>query len=515
MDEDTKRKILKNTVAVVASRFGFLLIGFLLTPYILNKIGVEMFGLWVLILAVTSYFGVADLGFGTSFVKFVAEYNAKNEPEKINGVLTTGLLIYGALGVVILVVAWPVREPLLRLVGVSDRLLVDAPFVLGVTILVWVVGNLVRVYRSIIEGLQRMEVSSGIMLVVGLFYAVGTVVFLESGWGVRGLALNQLLGMAVEGVLTVYFARRIQPGLRLESRHIRDQWRPLFRFGLNLQVSRLAILVNSQFDKLLINAVIGTAQVTSYDLGARLSNVARAFPAMLLHALYPAASELDARQAADDIYHLFTRASKYVALVALFLLAGVAAMSGPVMQLWVGPGYEISAHVAAILALGALFNAVAGPVSPLVQGIGKPSVQRNAELLSLTLNVVLSVGLIVPFGLLGAAAGTACAMVLSSIYYLFVFHRLVGRSVREFFRTVLVKPAICALVAGLISYWVASSFDGYSGGGRLQALAVCALGGAVFCAIFVTLGIVNKAIDDDDLSMVRRLLGSVLRRKPG
>jgi hypothetical protein len=80
---------------------------------------------------------------------------------------------------------------------------------------------------------------------------------------------------------------------------------------------------------------------------------------------------------------------------------------------------------------------------------------------------------------------------------------------------VLVKPAICALVAGSISYWVASGFGGYSEGGRLQALAVCALGGAVFCAIFVTLGIVSKAIDDDDLSMVRRLLGSVLRRKPG
>jgi O-antigen/teichoic acid export membrane protein len=177
---------LENTVAVVGSRFGFLLIGFLLTPYILNKIGVEMFGLWVLILAVTSLVGVADLGFGTSFVKFVAEYNAKSEPEKINGVLTTGLLIYGVLGVVILLVAWPVREPLLRLVGVSDRLLVDARFVLGVSILVWVVGNLVRVYRSIIEGLLRMEVSSGIMLLVGLLYAVGTVVFLEAGWGVRG-----------------------------------------------------------------------------------------------------------------------------------------------------------------------------------------------------------------------------------------------------------------------------------------------------------------------------------------
>ena len=105
-------------------------------------------------------------------------------------------------------------------------------------------------------------------------------------------------------------------------------------------------------------------------------------------------------------------------------------------------------------------------------------------------------------------------MVLSSIYYLFVFHRLVGRSVREFLRTVLLKPAICALVAGSISYWVASGFDGYSEGGRLQALAVCAVAGTIFGAIFVTLGIVSKAIDDDDLSLVRRLLGSALGRKP-
>jgi O-antigen/teichoic acid export membrane protein len=512
MDEGTKRKILRNTLVMVASRLCLLVVGFLLTPYILSRLGDEVFGLWALTIALVSFAGIADLGFGTSFVKFVAEYDAKREPEKINGVLTIGVLMFAVMGTLVLLAVWPFRDSVLQLVGVTDNLLSDARYVLSVTLVVWVVMNLVGVYRSIIDGLQRMEISAAIMLVSGFFYAIGVIGFLEAGWGIRGLALNQLLLMAVRGVLSVFFAYRLQPGLRFDIEGAAQQFRPLFNFSLNLQASRIALMVNAQFDKVLISTVLGPAHVTTYDLGNRLTNVAKTVPEMFLHALLPAASEMITKGALDDAYNLYSRASKYVALVALLLVVGVGALAGPIMHLWIGPGYAMSAQVVMILAVGALFRALSGPVSPVVQGLGKPEVQRNAELLNLVLNVTLSTVLIVHLGVLGAAIGTTCALVFSSSYYLLIFHRIVMKSLPKFLHTVLFKPVMCAVAAGLISHLIALQFSDFIQEGRLHALAVCALAGAVFLGTFATLCVLSKVFDDQELMRGRHLLASVWRR---
>ena len=99
-------------------------IGLLLSPYIARKLGSERYGIWVLVFSLVEYLWFFDLGFNTSVTQFVAKYRARNEPDQINRVISTGLVYFCAVAVVFalatLLVAWRGVE-LFKIASPVDR----------------------------------------------------------------------------------------------------------------------------------------------------------------------------------------------------------------------------------------------------------------------------------------------------------------------------------------------------------------------------------------------------------
>ncbi|MGH2651997.1 MAG: oligosaccharide flippase family protein, partial [Actinomycetota bacterium] len=354
--------IVRNTLATLGVRLAIATVSIWLTPYVLAKLGNELYGLWVLALSVTGYVGLVDLGYGTSLTKYVAEYNTRGDREGVNGVFTTGLVVYLVVTVGIVAAAHPVVRGLIGLLAVPEGLTSTAYVVLQLGVLSLVVWNFAAVYQSVVNGLQRMDVSTAIHGFQFLGYAVGTVLALQLGFGIRGLAATNLVVQLVGLLLSAHFAYRLDPGLRLHPRAVRQHFTTLFRYGLNVHISAIAGLVNFHFDKLLINRVVGVSHVALYDIGSRLPLTLRSFPTLLLSALTPASAELEVRRGRAELYALFSRASRYVSLVAFPLFVGAMAMGQPFVDAWVGPGYDTSVVTLRILCVGYLLNTIAGPV---------------------------------------------------------------------------------------------------------------------------------------------------------
>jgi O-antigen/teichoic acid export membrane protein len=66
------------------------------------------------------------------------------------------------------------------------------------------------------------------------------------------------------------------------------------------------------------------ATVPFYEFSARLSGMVRAVPLLMMSALIPATSELGARNDKEKIIQTYLMTSRYVALVAVGLVAFVA-----------------------------------------------------------------------------------------------------------------------------------------------------------------------------------------------
>src|SRR2546428_12823018 len=73
------KKLVTNTFFNFLGRSWSFLIALLLTPYILAHLDVREFGTWVVLSIFISSYNLLDLGLGSSFVKYIAEYHTHDD----------------------------------------------------------------------------------------------------------------------------------------------------------------------------------------------------------------------------------------------------------------------------------------------------------------------------------------------------------------------------------------------------------------------------------------------------
>ena len=445
------RKVVHNTLFNFFGRSWAVAVGLLLTPYIVSVLGVQRFGVWSLLLAVTQYFGVLDLGVSTSFVKFIAEYDARGDVVAISSVVSTGFAFYLAFAALLLALVLALAGPLLNLFDIPASLWAEARLVLIAAVGVFAFNNAFGAFQAVMTGLQRMEIINGIVVVGSIVDAITTVVLLRLGYGLTGLVISRIVVFCLTAALLVVAAFRILPGLRVTPRLISwSRLRVLLDYGVKVQVTQLTQLVSSQADKLLLGYFVGLDAVSFYELGARIVLSAKRLSRVLISAVLPAASEIDARQDMKTLYALYRRGARYLALVTIPLFTLIAFTAPVIVRAWVGEGYERSIAVMQVLAIGHGVHLLTGMGTMVVKGMGKPEYETRYTALTLVLNLVLGIALIGWLGFTGVLIATPIALVIGSGYFFWLFHRLLKIPLAEFLRRVYGPPLQGGLLAGLM-----------------------------------------------------------------
>src|SRR5271154_449233 len=117
-----QKQIFWNATSTIAQVIGTACALFVLYRFLIRSIGVERLGIWSLVLATTSVVTLANQGFSTSIVKFVAKYVACGETESVSVLIQTALLSTAAALTVLCVALYPAAHWILKLVLPSARL---------------------------------------------------------------------------------------------------------------------------------------------------------------------------------------------------------------------------------------------------------------------------------------------------------------------------------------------------------------------------------------------------------
>jgi O-antigen/teichoic acid export membrane protein len=309
-------------------------------------------------------------------------------------------------------------------------------------------SNAATMFLSVVKGMQRMDKSNSLEIKIALLNAIGTVVFLESGWGIFGLAVNALINVCCGLALTWWAVRKIMPSIRLKWRFDGKLLREMFTYGIKLQVSQVGSWLCFRVDKLIVSRFLGTVSVSFYEVSSRLTSFMRALPLVMISALIPATSELGARNDRAKIVQTYLLASKYVAMLTVAMVAFLAMEARSVLTLWLGTGFENSVILVQILAIGYGANVLGGVESQTGAGVGRPEFDMRSTVLLGILNPILCIILVQKFGAAGAAAGTTCAFVIATTYLLISFHRhYIKNSAGAILRHVYIGPICVGIVA--------------------------------------------------------------------
>ena len=442
------KKLATNTFFNFVGRFWSFVVTLLLTPYILSRLSVTEFGVWVLLSVFVSSFNLLDLGLGSSFIKYVSQYYAGRDDARINGVLFSGLVFYSVFGCVLVVLGLAL-EPFLF--GVFN--IVAPPGVYLLALVSFALNNIALMLLSTLKGLQRMDRSNAVEIWMSLPNLVGTVVLLEAGMGMLGLAINSAILAVLTSAAAWRSLKKVHPGTSIRWNIDTGLMREMFGYGAKLQVSRLGGLVCFQIDKLIISRFLGVAAVAFYEVASRLTLFMRALPLVMISVLIPATSELGARNDKARILKAYLLASRYVVILTVALVAFVILEADSLLRLWLGSGFEQSVILVQVLAIGYGVNVMGGAASQTGAGIGRPEFDMKGTILLTVLNPILSLVLVREFGAAGAAAGTSLALIVAAGYLVILFHRdYLGERATTIVRDIHVRPWASGIIAS-VSVW--------------------------------------------------------------
>ena len=96
----------RNSIYSMIANGFYLLSRFLLTPFILKYLSIEDYGLWSLCFVIISFLALTNIGLEGTYIKYVAEFHARQETDKINKLLSTGLLFTAVVSLLIVFGIW-------------------------------------------------------------------------------------------------------------------------------------------------------------------------------------------------------------------------------------------------------------------------------------------------------------------------------------------------------------------------------------------------------------------------
>ncbi|MCZ7418617.1 oligosaccharide flippase family protein [Verrucosispora sp. WMMA2121] len=470
------RRLARNTLSMLAARVVMALAGLVTLPIVYQHLGSKAFGIWVLLTGLLAIAALFDLGLGSALVREVASVNAHSEPSAvIRRLLGLGLawgLILGGLTFFALAASWPWIAHLLRL-GELTR---DA-WHAALWLLLGLVANGVELpWRAVLEGVQRYGTLALVSTAMAVLGAALTIAVVRLGGGLVALAAATGATSAIRTVLLAAAAEHRHRDLtprwgRLAGHDVRR----IGEYGLRVQVSSGAAAVNVELDRLVLGGFFGPAVAGNADLGVRLLNLLRLPPGFALLVLFPAAVRRTVTGGRAWLDTFYLDATRHLATFLAPVAAALMVSADPLVRLWLGEPVPWAAPTIAVLAPAYALNLIMGAATIVARVEGRPGLETRYVLLSVVLNVSLTVPLLIFAGPVGVPAATALAVVLATAYFMAHFHQATARPVRPMLRTLWV-PTAAATVAGVIT----AALVGYlpDGPGRSSAaLAVATRAG--------------------------------------
>jgi O-antigen/teichoic acid export membrane protein len=444
-------KIIRNVI-YGGLRFLVAPIPFVMTPFILHKIGVAGYGTWAVFLAINGLTSLADLGLVGTLSKFVAEYHARRDFPALTRLMNSGLSLFLMLDLVIGGALW-FASPFLARILFHGSTVPSAELIalLRYFQIVIAANILTMLFASVTTGLQRLDlthmISAGNVLVSALF---GGLLLLR-GWGLRGLVFGYI-GSAILTIATYLFlVRKLLPQVALNPmRFDTAEARKMFGYSLRLYVTQAAVAVHNQVEKLFLAILVGVAAVGWYDIASDIAVKIRGAIGLILSPVLPAASELNELRDEARMRELYYRTHKYLALCGVPVVCYVVAISNRFVQLWLGRSLSMIAVPLSVLLIVNFFNLATGPGFLIFAGSGNLKPGMQSAVLGITLNLVLSFGLIYKFGFAGAVVGTSASLTLASAYFMAMFHRRTGYAVSRVLRESYLKPTLSSVLLLLI-----------------------------------------------------------------
>lgn len=447
------RTILRNVLSTWVGYAVTISVGFLMAPYVVHHLGNTGYGVWTLVMALTGYFGMLDIGIRQSVSRFVARYLALKDEDSVNRTVSTAIAMLGGGGLLALLatIALYIGFGVFHVGPEMQHAAKTAMLLAGLNISL---ALPMSVFSATLIALERFDVITGVTIVGAITRASLVVTFLNLGHGIVTLALIWLLVGFSEYLAMAICTNRLYRPLRIRWRYVeKARCKELFGFGIYRFIWIVANQLIFYSDSLVIGAALNAAAITYFTIAGSLINYGRNIVSLATDTLYPAASRLDAQNDRAGLRELLVFGSRIGLLIGVPMCCGFLFLGNDFIGLWMGPRYALSATLLMILTIPQ-FTSMSQYISALILvGMARHKVLAFVALGEGAANLALSIFLVRKMGLIGVAWGTVVPhLITTSLVLPWYTLRVLDMKPAAYISRSFVKPLLAAIPGAAVCY---------------------------------------------------------------
>jgi O-antigen/teichoic acid export membrane protein len=449
--------------------FAFL-VTLLLTPYLISKLGLTQYGIWVLFFSFANYLKLAQFGASSSFAKYISEHSASKEKSTLRDFVCTAFYLSIVVACVIVGLTALFGNSALKLVMESEMAHEHSTLFLLLVSAVSI-GMINELFHSIPQGLQRFDVACGMSMVQNAAFALGVFALMERGLGLEGAIAARAIANSLSLCVGLAVGKRMISLFSLNPiRFNKVLLHHMFSFGIRVQASYLSTWISQNFDKILLARFLDLKSVAIYEIGAKLVMLIRQVPMIIFTIFISRSSELNTQGRTYETNSLYVWATWVFALVTIGLIAFLQPTAPIVLNVWLRTEIDsLSTYTFRVLLLGAVFHLVTGVGTSIAKGIGKPGLEARASSLGAVLNIGLSLALFSICGVKGVVWGTTLSFMATTLVYFMLLNKHLEISSIRFLSRLLLLPTVVFTVSVFVGSAISNYFIGVSDTQRLFA----------------------------------------------
>ncbi len=411
------------------------------TPFMLRLLGQSEYGLYNLVASVVSYLGLLNFGFGHAYIRYFSRFSVKDDRAniaKLNGMFLIIFTIIGLITVLAGSVLVYYTETIL-----GSELTAKELSIAKVLMVIMVVNIAISfpaiVFNSHITAKEKFIFQKSLQLIRVIANPLLVLPILIMGYGSIGMVLViTVLNLAIE-VSNMFFC--------FKKLHIQFSFRE-FDFSLMKEMAVFSSFIfmnlivnqiNWNVDRFILGRFHGTIAVATYSLSSQLNAYYLSLSTAISNVFVPRVNQMISTHNDNRaLTSLFTSVGRMQFFMLSMVFTGLIFFGKPFISIWAGADYAESYPIALMLII---------PVTiPLIQNLGI-EIQRAKNMhkfrswvyLFIAIgNILITIPLVKLYGGIGAAAGTAIALVVGNIFIMnWYYHKRVGLNILFFWKRII------------------------------------------------------------------------------
>ena len=417
-----KSKLLLNSVAAIGQVLVVGILYFVLYRYLLDTIGIELLGVWSLIIASTSLALLANFGISTSIVKFVSTYFTRKDFDSLNKLIFTSsvfiVVTYSLISVLILFLGGIILPHF-----IEKKYIDIAIEILPYSLISLIINALGGVISSCLDGIQKNYVKSYIVSFSTLLLFILSLI-LTPKFGLKGLIFAQIIQAILVLVVSLYQLSKTIPGiLALHWNWSSILFKEIINYGLKMQALSFMQMSFEPITKALLSKFGGLASVGYYEMASRLVTQLRGLIVSANQVIVPVVAEAKEKDE-NQIKELYIKTFSLILFFNVLLITGILIFIPAVSYLWIGKLVPFFIFAAVLNSLTAFVNICSNPAYFSYLGEGKLNWLIYSYLAITLINPILGYLLGSKYGAYGVVIAWNISFTIGSLLVLFSYHLL-------------------------------------------------------------------------------------------